>query len=400
MGLFNLFILTIFCLTASSGCTPHKEHVSSLRRARLSPLYDESACVVPKTRGKTADLSKASVEESETSRFFGKRYNASFLRAVLSTSAVATGQFVSHLLDGRVYRVQHDYVAGKKVCPTFTELPKAPDDLLGVWETQTAKVHDGALSGLYFEYCLSASECDDRAVKNPTILIDDVRDRWTLVHEMMHYNFDRERKRDPESIGDSRLERDGAAAKEAIYENYLRYSELKDHDSLFSLETQASWLIRTFTYQTLVRGLFEEIATEGLLLDEYSKGDLENVSPLAAENAALYLNYAAKEGAARFDEVVYNQSRMSFSLNSLARFIRNEAEQYGWPDIASQAAEDQQFITAFLNKAGGFAAEARRNFPAHDNVATGLITAGHSQPLQDHIHALPGVRIFERWKRR
>lgn len=399
MGLFSLFCLALICLATTSGCSPNREHVSDFRHTRLSPLYDESVCMIPKSRGTAVDLSKSSTDEPTTSRFFGKRYNAPYFQAVFSTSAVATGQFVGQLLGGRLFRIQHDYVPGKKVCPTFTDLPKAPDELQGVWDNQTSKIKNGSLSGLYFEYC--QSDCDDHTVKNPTILIDDARDRWTLVHEMMHYNFDRERKRDPESIGELKLEHDAIAAKEAIYENYLRYLGLKDHGSLLSLENQASWLIRTFTYQTLVRGLFEEIATEGLLLDAYIKGDLVNVSPLAADNASLYMDYAAKLGATRFDEVVYNQSKMSFSLNSLARFIRSEAEEHGWPDLAASATDDQNFIKAFLSDANGFAIEAERNnLPSPTITATGEISnANNLSAIEDHLSRLPGVQLFERWKR-
>ncbi len=251
----TILVLSIISLL-QSGCSGQPP--GQPRLARLTPIYDESVCTIQKSQGRNVDL-KAAAQDSRqdvvAAPFFNKRYNRHHLEAVFSTSAIATAKFASQLLNGRLYRVQREFVKGEKLCPMFTDLPEASTDLYAVWDEQVRKTQGGQsrLAGIYFQYCDPERDCDDRRLTLPTILIDDARDRWTLVHELMHFNFDRERKRDIMTMGDRALERHSALAKKELYAALNLYLKNQDRANLEIISERASWLVQNFAFQILIR---------------------------------------------------------------------------------------------------------------------------------------------------
>jgi hypothetical protein len=402
----TILVLAIFSLLQSgcSGRSPEKP-----RLARLTPIYDEAVCTISKTQGRSADLEAASQDSRQNvvaAPFFRKRYSRRYFEAVFSTSAVSTAKFVNKLLGGHLYRVQRDFVKGEKLCPMFTELPIAPEYLYGIWEEQARKTQGGQsrLAALYFQYCDPARDCDDHRLTLPTILIDDARDRWTLVHEMMHFNFDHERKHDIMSIGDNTLERNGNLAKKELYAALELYLKNEDRANLEVVENRASWLIQVFAFQILTRSIFEELATEGLLLEEYLNGKLEHVSPSAARNAIWYMSHSLKLGTERFDEIVYSTSYRTFSMKSMAAFVLGEAKAKNWPEIETKAMTDEKFIEQFLSDTTHLVDQTRLRYEmrtrgwTHTQDSSLAFDSNPVRDLENHLSQMPGFQTYERWK--
>jgi len=295
---------------------------------------------------------------------------------------------------------------GEKLCPMFTELPLATAELYGIWEEQARKIQGGQarLAAIYFQLCDPARDCDDRQLTLPTILIDDGRDRWTLVHEMMHFNFDRERKRDIVNIGDNALDRISRLAKRELYAALDVFLKNQDRASLTIVEDRASWLIQTFAVQILTRSIFEELATEGLLVEEYLNRKLEHVSPSAARNAIWYMSHSLKLGSERFDEIVYSTSHRTFGMKSLAAFVRSEARAKGWHEIEEKAMNDEKFIHQFLLETTRLVEQTKLRYEMrthgwnHALDSLFAFDASVKRAIEDHLVQMPASQIFSRWK--
>lgn len=384
------------------------EHATVERhRPRYVPVYDESSCLVPKFQGAQAlNFDAAAKNPIRLSPFFKKKFSPLMLEAVLGASSYSTGQYVNSLLGGRAFRIPRDEVPNQKVCPMFTDLPEAPDSLRNIWDAMAVDTGDpiARLAGLYFENCVRLLSCDDHQVIAPTILIDEARDRWTLVHEMMHYNFDVERKRDMDLIGDVTLEAQGAAIKATTISEYQTYSANRDRETLESLAQHASWLTRVFYQETLLRSSLEEIAVEGTLLDEYIAGRLKNVADESARSSLWYMAYSLDRASQAYDETVFKAPSplMSHSLISLLGFISNEAGDHGWNDIATHANEDLEFIRSNLRKAGEQIEDLRGRYlhrgstPLPIKAPNAELSA--SEAVASHLNHLPGSQIFDRLK--
>lgn len=395
-------LLACTFIPLAGGCA--RDESPTRRREHVAPLYDPRICAVPRNRGGEAIFSQSNEERPAYAKFFGKSYNRAHLDAILTSSAISTAKFVSLILNGRLYRIQREFVNGERVCPMFIDLPEPPEELLMIWDRQVAGMPgtSSRLAGLYFEYCTPGRDCSDTAMVLPTILIDDGRDRWTLVHEVMHFNFDRERKKDANQIGDERLERDAIEAKRIVYENYSTYSATRDRSALSQLQNRLSWLIRVFVHQNLIRTTFEEVAVEGTLLNEYLAGKLKYVAPVSADNAVWYMKAAFTEGSGRYDLPVFSERNpeMPASLNALNDFVLLEARRHGWRELADQARRDRKFIVGFLEETQSQIEALTRRYEntSVDFGDSEVSTGAHGPDEQFHDH-LPGAWIFERWKR-
>lgn len=385
-------------------------------RIRYEPIYDESRCHISKTQGD--DVIVSNTEKLVVSEFFGKRYNRSMLESVLTASAVATGRYVSEVLGGRVYRIPRDTMPGAVVCPMFTELPVAPDDLRELWDRFAGGGIGGwRLAGLYFEDCgRDGFACDDRVMVRPTILIDEARDRWTLVHEMMHFNFSRERKLDPQMPPLSTLAMEAAASKKAVKDLFAAYRAEPKRELLSKLQAHSSWLLRQWFYHTMVHTVLEEIAVEGLLLDEFLAKRLRNVSPNSLEIALMYMERSFERMLTEYEAPVIREVGPStdISLRSLRTFIYNEATKHKWKEILSSVQADIAFFSRWelsirksIDKRRGRVFAYFREFPfmrlsgEANSVVNQFQIIPKTAAAEDHsphFEHTPEWQLFEAWK--
>lgn len=345
--LLNLGIagIALLIFTACAFEDPKLPRGGRRERIRYEPRYDERICAIPKDQGDSEVSSRNS--KIVTSAFFGKRYDRSLLEGVLAASAIATGRFMSETLGGRVYRIPRDSSPGEEVCPMFTELSEAPDDLRDLWEQYPGAGMTGwRLAGLYFEDCgREGFVCSDHEMVRPTIMIDEGRDRWTLVHEMMHFNFSRERKRDPHMPPLSALSQGAHSAKSIIKASHAVYRSAPDRALLSRMQAQSSWLTREWFYHTMVHTVLEEVAVEGLLMDEYLLGRLKHVSPSSLNFALKYMERSQQIMLAEYDSPSIQLEGEKLSLRSLRAFIYSEAKKHNWVEILRSVEADVAFFS-------------------------------------------------------
>ncbi len=140
------------------------------------------------------------------------------------------------------------------------------------------------------------------------------------------------------------------------------------------------------------------------MLEEYLNGKLEHVSPNAARNALWYMSHTLKMGSERFDEIVYSTPLRTFSLRSMAAFIRSEARNRAWPEIESKAAADENFIRQFLFETTTLVDQTKLRYELRTRGWSPAPT--HSLDLEmelgsaidSHLAQIPATQTFERWK--
>ncbi len=406
VGGFNFFNLAVLIamVAALGACAYDAEEVTVRRhRIRYEPIYDESRCFIPKTQGE--DVIVPAAEEIVTSPFFGKRYDRSILKGVLTASAVATGRYANDLLRGRVFRVPRDTVPGAVVCPMFTELPVAPDDLRELWDRFAGGARGGwRLAGLFFEDCgRDGFSCSDRELVRPTILIDEARDRWTLVHELMHFNFSRERKRDPRMPPLSSLAKEAERRKQAVRELFAAYKKTgPDRNVLAALQAHSSWLLREWFYHTMVHTVLEEVAVEGLLVDEFLSDRLQNVSPASLDIALMYMERSLERMLAEYDSrsIKGVEGAEDLSLRALRTFIYEEASKRNWKEIRSSVQGDIAFFSRWVSSTRNLIDSRRGRIYEYfrSNPFIRFSVETKRRAAVGHFEHSPEWRVFELWK--
>ncbi len=225
------------------------------------------------------------------SDFFAKPYDRVDLEAVLNASIIPTALYVTSL-GVNVQQIPREPVAG--ACPTYSFLKSAPAPLQTIWkEAAGGGSGEGKLAGLYFEYCGPGTgvPCSDREMRQPTILLDMTSDRWTLVHEMMHFNFNQGRKADLDMPSPNEIGRRLANSTKAFAAAMKDFTALPNEQDL----QKAATALREMTDLSLEVGIrrdLEEVSIEGMLIDLWSSGRLTNVSSNSPASGVWYMTYS------------------------------------------------------------------------------------------------------------
>ena len=368
-----------------AGCAPAMPEESAPRSKRTFANYDSDICKLSPDQGSGARLALLNVDEIVTSHYFQKRFDKADLDAVKDASLNATADYVRAMGVG-VYRIRRTQGT---VCPMFACLDDVPDDFQRVWDVHASKYPtEGVLAGLYFEYC--DDDCLDRALTKPTILVDEAADRWTLVHEMMHHNFNRTRKGDPAEIGRRSLEK-------ARNDSLTKFNDLNEsygtasHEEMKALVQEAKRFAES-QYKLLVRTDFEEIAVEGLLVEAYARGELGNVTADAARSAVLYMAQSHQRGMAALN-----------MLNDELAKIHNQAIANSWADIAQTIQSIDAFIRRVDRGTRSLVESAAMSVGLFDLPPEGharilLSSSVHSQE-DEHAHIRESKESRERFER-
>lgn len=313
--------------------------------------------------GGIADFSAIN-RSSRAETYFSKAYDRADLEAVLLASGASTIEFVQRLgID--LYRVPR---AKKEAAVYFTTLSLPPTVFDELWKGTSDGLGDTAqLEGLYFDACPLDDNCEARRVVRPTILVNEAGDRWTLVHEMMHYEFNTQRKTD-------------GSADLTTYENLRKQSTnhvvdllktYKDNPNREVLMAAARELdnLSHITYGRLTVKEFEEMTDENLLLDEWALGRLPYVPSRAAANAVWYMNYGRTEGL-----------KLLAPVESTLSSMLDVAQQSGYTDIVDQVRETQSYIADIRSYSREMVKRAERlsgyTLPADDILPRVILASG------------------------
>jgi hypothetical protein len=359
---------------------------------------DKPSCELQADDGELAVMSNLNRDDVIASDFFAKKYDRADLEAVGKASireTIAYGQGLGLTLH-RVPR-KSDKVpksAGNK-CPLYQLLTVAGGDLQKIWNQEAGgDLGGGSLAGLYFENCRGRN-CKGHAPVNPTILIDEWQDRWTLVHEMMHHNFNKERKRDTALASIDDLRRALDASLKRFDKLNKDYQAMPNRADLIEAAKELDKAVHLVT-EVLVRSVFEELAVEGVLINTWADGRLTYVSRASAENAAWYMSYARSQGLGRFQ-----------GLDEIFKVYKDEADKYFWTEITAQVTATQAFIgdlsrqTADMIERASQAVGGPPVIPGHmlmsDRLAsiTKAYVELNGHPHSDALEAAEALKVFD-----
>ncbi len=191
---------------------------------------------------------------------------------------------------------------------------------------------DGVL-GAYISPILSPSE-----TQIPIILLTDISNRWTILHEFLHVLFEREKTKNKLEDIQKVFERQ-QASREDFLDLYPKRSDLTRLPSLIS--TFRDYVLSEIILSKSVS--LEEVTIELILLEFVKSGALQNIG---TEQIQIAISYAGKNLAA-FQSYLNNFKDTSVELEKLL----HEAEQTGAPsEKMKQAKVDLNLVHQQLSE--------------------------------------------------
>lgn len=380
MSASRFISLSILILTLSACGGRSSTPAPAERRVPDLPTYDKSTCLFQPYEGQAAVYSNLGANQILSEPVFGKKFDRADLDAILNASATETSFYVQDL-GVKVFKIPR-----AEGCPTYYSLPEADADLRNFWNKIAGGGGEGQLAGLYFE---NTNTTNDTQVVNPTILVYESSDRWTLVHEMMHHNFNVQRKADPTSQPISEATNELQRLASAVDMLISSYNVSANKSDLRQLAVNADRLT-TLIEHLLVNSIWEEIALEKLLMEEKLAGRLNYVSTESLQSAAWYIGYARKEGMRQFEP-----------LGELFRLVLSEADKNFWDDITAIGKGALGRIERIEKRT----AEVERSARERSGLGNQALQFEYAafilldpRGLDGHLQNLPGVEALEEFR--
>lgn len=348
---FGFIFLTSAAIAISLGACSKSDGGGTDTRL----VTDFSSCDQKPDVGTSAIAGNASKTEWSTT-YFEKAYDHFDLDAVLDASSTSTTQYVQSLGIG-VYKIPRADMKG--LCPTYFNLSVAPRTFQDIWkQVAGGGTGQGSLAGLFFEFCGpgSGAACLERQMVQPTILLDEASDRWTIVHEMMHHNFNQGRKADlarkTTNELNQALRNESANLKAALadYKALPNRGDLQHAADAFRVISEVGTLIAE-------QRMLEEMTIEAMLIDQWVAGDLKNVSDRAPDSGVWYMGYSFEQ----FE-------KMLLDLNPIEQQIQSEADAHFWTEITDHVKTSQQIVDDVRTEAKTMIEAAKRKIRAVKNM--------------------------------
>lgn len=284
-------LLAVTLLASLTACSGGDNKKSALRDQAAGGQGNstKTGCVYDFEDGAT--LSSTLPARDIRVTFFGKKLDLSRLKAVGAASARSTYEFMK--ADGvDAYHTRRDK---EEACLLFTRIPEATGGIRSAWNEVNK---EGGLLGLF----LPVNRVRDTgfASSRPVIMLRADTDRYTLVHEYMHFVFnalrEAEGKSDAELI--ARFERQMA--------NYKRLGEGLRNESKADLSAFIdAYLDLGHTIVEVADGFpLEEMTIESVLNMANARGELSHVSQRNRGNSAAYILTSAVTAVRYFDDYV------------------------------------------------------------------------------------------------
>jgi hypothetical protein len=270
-------------------------------------------------------------------------------------------------------------------CSTFSFLSFPPSNIYKYWEEATGDLGANSLLGLYKEDC--GDRCQPNQVINPVVLLNACTDRWTMVHEIAHHNFNVQRKRfkpfDSDEAVIALLMHELSFLNDTVNDYNSSPSDYKGMQLVHALDRVRDLLIR-FTYQTS----FEEVSIESMLMREFAISRLLNVPANAARNALSYVRYSTAAGIDRLSQI-----------KSAAKDLKRAADQQGWSRVSRNADTLTAKINSFEDDSICYQNEA---IAIYEQAALAgvfpreaLLSANVSRHLEQQVHVHSEARSIK-----
>lgn len=331
LSLLGRVVVGVGALTMSAACSGGGGGGGG-PAPRVVPKVDLSACKLDPTAGATALMANASQTELVRAKIFDKPYDRYDLEAVFDASTDSTVAYVASI-GPQLWRMPHPS-AGK--CPTFYSVTEANVDMQKLWAkvSGSSGTNGGSLAGFYTDLCGQAGypACVGRQVVAPTIMVEETSDRWTLVHEMMHFNFDKSRRAIREMPTDHQLQGLIMQNERELDKALKAYQAMPNKVDLLNVAKLTDKAVRYF-YEQQVRGPWEDIAIEGTLISFWNAKIFKNVSRQMADSGVWYMGESFKRGTGDIR-----------SMDDSLDFIQKEANDHFWTDVSDQTTVTKKFI--------------------------------------------------------
>lgn len=298
------------------------------------------------------------------SEYWDKTYNQPDLEAVLDASMISTAVYATRM-KASIYGVPRPD-EDSNYCYSFAFLPEPSTDLMKIWNkaSQSLGGGGGTVQGLF----RSPSS-------GPQIFILRGASRWTLVHELMHYNFDKTRAElGQPSIDD--LLNDVDASQRVFDKSMADFKDFPNRRDLDLASRAVSRMIRAI-YQLNVQVFLEEVTIESLLIEEFYKGRLKVVRKDSAESGVWYIGHSKKNAVSEFKDYLV-----------LAERVEKLATENIWTDIADEMKANRALVESIVTRIDELATRARQRLglPPEEETpseTTGLVAAS---VVPEHMH--------------
>ncbi len=268
------------------GCSPSETDEPQQKRfGRLS--YDIGDCQRSPFDGAefTGPISQG---PRQPLRLFNKDFYLQGLEATLNASSYS---IANSLFNEGVEILQvKSFSNADLACRYFDFLPEARGVAQSQWDS-VASPNGGAsaLLGLFTTIYSKNSQTNETRLKNPTIMVIDQTQKWTLLHEMSHYLFAHARSRQNDLTFNSELETIVETENTRIQR---LVAQLQDQETQATAKQLMQTYVRFFrtNFELDKRTALEEFAVEGLLIDYAKQNRITDVDIKSeAQQAYLYM---------------------------------------------------------------------------------------------------------------
>lgn len=283
----SLLLLPCFALLSACASDSGSGGGSELTGPTQSTEYQKNSCIHSFDEG--VNQQPGSLRSDVKVSFFKKSVDMARLRAVSDLSARATADFMRG--DG----VDTYYVpvsVSSSACSPLSALPQASGGLFEMWKGVDS---EGGVLGLF----LPVNRVREHGAYRPVIMVRPDTDRYTLVHEYMHFVFNK--IREDRGYTDERFLREfndvqkRYEATDAANENSSRDKIIAYLDAWMGLASKLVELSENFA--------LEEMTIEALLTDEARAGRLKHVTEFNRKNSVEYIRSSSDTGAGIYKAV-------------------------------------------------------------------------------------------------
>lgn len=280
-----LSFLLLPCLLLLSACAVDSASESSppeLTGPVTTTEYQKNSCVHGFDEGNGQVPAKPAEEVATT--FFRKSVDRARLSAVSELSARATAEFMR--ADGvDVYYVPVS--VSRNSCSHLSGLGEASGGLFNLWKAVDGD--DGGVLGLF----LPVNRVREQGATRPVIMVRPDTDRYTLVHEYMHFVFNDLRER--RGYSDERFLAEFERAQKA-YDAVDALTTTSSREKVVAYMT--AWLGFTAKLVELTENFaLEEMTIEALLTEATRGGSLKHVTEFNRKNSVEYIRSSASTAA-------------------------------------------------------------------------------------------------------
>lgn len=272
--------------------------------------------------------------------YFNKKLNLSQLSPTFGSSAATVYPFIkSQGLD--VYSTK-----GGCGCDFFAKIPKAPVALMNHWNG----IDKENLLGLFLPI-VQLQEILPGSAKTPVLMLRADTDKWTLIHEYMHFLFDQQRTKNEHLSSDdifytfnSAASIFGAQTKTALTTDIrIKATSLSSYAMAY-----VNFLNAFLDYTTAFT--LEEVTIESFLSEQYINGKLTQATSYARMGAAGYLYSKYREFNTLIAEFTTGNMINSETKETEKSFVGLDETKLQLASTGTESAETLEKFNALQNR--------------------------------------------------